>query len=54
MFHIFFVFLQKIRSWLASRAEHTRIRVIKEALKSYGQKRGINPNNNEQNNLWKI
>jgi hypothetical protein len=54
MFHLFFLLLQKIRNQLALRKEHKRIREIKEALQSYAIRRGINQNNNERNNLWKI
>lgn len=34
----------KIRRFLASRAEHRRIRVIKQALRSYATRRGVNIN----------
>jgi hypothetical protein len=54
MICIFRLLLQKIQTQLALRAESKRIRVIREALKSYGQKQGISPNNNKGNNLWKI
>jgi hypothetical protein len=37
--------LQKIQEWLASRAEFKRIKAIKEALRGYSMRRGINLNN---------
>jgi hypothetical protein len=51
MFSLFSIFLQKIQTLLAVRAECNRIRVIRAALQSYAEKRGINRNNNEWNSL---
>jgi len=48
---IFPYLLFKIRHLLASRAEHKRIRVIKQALRSYAMRRGINLNNNSKGSL---
>lgn len=45
---LFSSFLQKIQEWLDVKAEHKRINAIKEALRVYGQRRGISQNN--QNN----
>jgi hypothetical protein len=44
-------FLQKIQEWLEVKAEHKRIRAIKEALRVYGQRRGISLNNNSKGSL---
>jgi stage V sporulation protein SpoVS len=46
---LFSSFLQKIQEWLDSRAENQRIKAIKEALRGYAARRGINLNinNNE-------
>jgi len=38
-------FLQKIQEWLASRAEKQRLKVIRETLRDYATRRGINLNN---------
>jgi hypothetical protein len=47
---IFFIsfLLQKIQEWLEVKAEHKRIKAIKEALRGYRQRHRINQNN--QNN----
>jgi hypothetical protein len=45
MTHFLSSFLQKIQDWLGIRAEYKRIRKIREALQSYGLRRGINKNN---------
>lgn len=45
MNHFFSSFLQKIQEWLEVKAEQKRIRRIREALQSYGLRRGINKNN---------
>jgi len=42
---LFSSFLQKIQEWLDVKAENKRIKVIKEALRGYGQRRGISQNN---------
>ena len=41
---LFSYLLSKIRRLLASRAEHKRIRVIKQALRSYAMRREVNIN----------
>jgi hypothetical protein len=48
---IFSSFLQKIQEWLDVKAENKRIKVIKEALRGYGQRRGIHWNNNSKGSL---
>jgi hypothetical protein len=48
---LFSFLLQKIQEWLEVKAEHKRIKVIKEALQSYGQRRGISLNNNSKGSL---
>jgi len=48
---LFSYLLFKIRRLLASRAEHKRIRVIKQALRSYAMRRGISQNNNSKGSL---
>jgi len=48
MNHFLSSFLQKIQEWLEVKAENKRIKAIKEALRVYGQRRGISQNN--QNN----
>lgn len=45
---LFSPLFQTIRRLLASRAEHKRLKVIREALQNYATRRGINLNN--QNN----
>jgi len=45
MFSFFSHLLFKIRRLLASRAENQRLKVIREALRDYASKRGINLNN---------
>jgi len=44
MTSLFSFLLQTIRRLLASRAEHKRIQAIKQALRSYAMKRGVNIN----------
>jgi hypothetical protein len=44
---LFSFLLQKIQEWLEVKAEHKRIKAIKEALQVYGQRRGINWNNSK-------
>jgi hypothetical protein len=44
---LFFSFLQKIQEWLEVKAEHKRIKAIKEALRGYAVKRGISQNNKQ-------
>jgi len=51
MTHILSFLLQTIHRLLASRAEHKRIRVIKQALRSYAMRRGISQNNNSKGSL---
>jgi len=41
---LFSSLFSKIRLLLASMAEHRRIRVIKQALRSYAMRRGVNIN----------
>jgi hypothetical protein len=48
---LFFFFLQKIQEWLEVKAEHKRIRAIKEALRGYAARRGIKWNNNSKGSL---
>lgn len=48
---LFFFLLQKIQEWLALRAEFKRIQAIKEALRGYAARRGINWNNNSKGSL---
>lgn len=44
MTHFLSSFLQKIQEWLEVKAEHKRIKIIREALRDYASKRGINLN----------
>lgn len=44
-------FLQKIQDWLDIKAENKRINAIKEALRVYGQRRGISQSNNSKGSL---
>jgi hypothetical protein len=48
---LFFFLLQKIQEWLEVKAEHKRIKAIKEALRVYGQRRGISQSNNSKGSL---
>jgi hypothetical protein len=51
MTHFLSSFLQKIQEWLASRAEFKRIKAIKEALRGYAARRGINLNNHNNKGI---
>jgi len=48
---LFSFLLQKIQEWLEVKAEHKRIKVIKEALRGYAARRRINLNNHNNKGI---